>query len=273
MSLSYAEGWATTPEEPFVDGQNLKHFDRDTAWLISADQDGYTFTCTDPKDYQHFGYRRHEIRRLLELCPAASEIYGYGESPEGFRTFSVPTLGRANAFAAEKFAGLPVAGIQAYQEQDMGNTYVTTYLHHLSDGPEFRLPVARGHERHFHDLIGHFLGAATVDVQSFEVFRALSKDAVSLWAKGPQWPASLYVGAVASGFDRFSDAQVDRTMKQYGTRDGYLLGQTLSAVRVRWPDFYPRAVGIVQSFGINDVATWEAQTLPAYYEQIADRLR
>jgi len=282
MSLAYAESFRTSSESPFIDGENLRYFDRETGWKISAEQDGFTFTCTDPADYEYFSTRRAEIAGMLRMCPAAGEIFAYGKTQEGYQTFSVPTLERANVFTAEKLAGLPVAGIQAFQEKDLGNTPVSRYLHDLTDGPVPHLPVSLGHERHFHDLVGHFLGAAIVDTQSLAVFSALSKDAISLWAKGPQWPPKLYVEAIGKGFDTFSDNQLRRTMTSYIGNEGFLLSQTLQRIHVSRREYFPRAVEIVRSFGMDVqsgpgvypiVVPWEMQVLPRYYEQVAERLR
>lgn len=282
MSIAYAESFVTDPESPFIDGENLRYFDRETGWRITAEPDGFTFTCTKPDDFRYFSSHRQEAQWLVKSCPAASELYSAGKTAEGFQTLRIPTLERANAFAAERFAGLPVAGIQAFQESDLGNTTAPGYLRDLSAGPDFRLPVSRGHERHLHDIIGHFLGAATVDEKSFAVFRALAEDARSLWAKGPQWPPILYVEGLAKAFDQFTDNQLNRAMRGYVGDDGYLISQSLYWVELKQRAMLPRAIEIVQSFGIDVVPTrgrysvsvpWETENLPAYYEQIAARLR
>jgi hypothetical protein len=282
MSLSYAEGFRTQPESPFTDGQNLFYFDRETSWRVDAEEDGYRFTCTDPEDYEYFSSHRDEVSGLLKLCPVTSEIFDAGKTPEGYATFRVPTLERANEFAAEKLAGLPVAGIRAFQEPDMGNTTAPGYLHDITDGPEFHLPVSMGHDRHFHDLVGHFLGAATIDAKSFSVFRDISKDATDLWAKGPQWPPILYVYGVANGFDKFSDHQLRKTMKSELSREGYLLSQTLQWFQLNRSEYFSRAVEIVRSHGMDGqkehglypvLVPWEMDTLPAHYDSIAARLK
>jgi len=280
MSLSYAESWTRAPESPFVDGQNLQYFNTPTGWQIHADNQSATFVCTNLKDCRYFSSDRTAVADLLGMCPAAGEIFAYGRTPEGFQAFSVPTLERANTFAADRFAGLPTAKIQAFQKTDLGNTSAHGYLGDLSSDEFPKLPVSYGHARHFHDLIDHWLAAAAVDERSFEVYRALCKDALSLWGK-EQYPNILYVYSVASGFDRFTGSLLRRTMDQTAKPDGYLLSETLRDLSVRQHDMLPRAISIVQDFGMEVepaeeckllTVPWEMENLPSYYDQVAERL-
>jgi catechol 2,3-dioxygenase-like lactoylglutathione lyase family enzyme len=285
MLLAYAESWATAAESPFIDGQRLQIFDRDAAWLISTDQDGATFTNTGESEFWNqecFWSHRTALKWLLQVCPATHEIFGIGETAGGRPTFRVPKLERANAFVSEKFAGLPTAGVQAFQETDMGDTPLSKYLHDLVDEDVPYLPISFGHERHFHDLISHWLGAATIEAQSFVVFKALCNDALSFWEDDPRWPNKQYPAALAKGFDKFTASQHRRTMSSYTSGEGYLLSQCLEYVSLWHREKLSRAVEIVRDFGmdVKNVASvqsiivpWEIENLPTYYDQVAERLR
>jgi len=280
MSVGYAERLTPEPESPFVDGQNLRFFDRETSWETAIAGDRITLTCTDPRDYTYFSSDREAAKGRLRLYPATGEIFGYSETPEGFPSFSVPTVPAANAFAARRFEGLPVAGIQASQESDLGNTSAPRYLHDLGAAPP-RLPVAFGPAGYFHDILDHWLGAAAVDTQSYAVFKTLSEDALESWAKGPQWPSILTVQALASGFDTFTGSLIRNAMKPGVGAEGYLLSRCLQALSIRNSEALPRAIGILGDFGMSVesgfrrglIVPWEMDNLPAHYTAVAERLR
>jgi hypothetical protein len=265
-------------ESPFVDGAQAKYFAREVGWLIANNGDVVTLTCTEPEDGQWFSADWHRARALSRQYPAVSSFINASASPEGAMSFTFPTLTTANSFAEATFGDMPVAGLRAVQVEDKGNSGSSAYRSHLM---RREMPVAYGHERYLHDILGHWLGAIMTDDQSFAVFTELCADTRQVYRHGT-WPGKRYVDGVADGFDKFTEVVLSRTI-DYGVSDSYLLGHTLTWIRLNSPDNFERACAIVDGHGmgvkvgpgrLSDCSVeWEQETLPAHYQQAVSRLQ
>jgi hypothetical protein len=264
---------------PFEDGTEMMFFQWPTGWLIANDGVSITLTCASPQASWEYGSVGQDVRQILQGCPAADEVFGFADGPDGLPVCTMPVLEAANKFAKVTLDGLPVAGLRAVQTSDEVNTPSPTYvrrIHYLGE-----VSVARKHGRYVHDL-GHFMRAIAIEKQDLEAFGALVEDAGLVYQADPAWSGKKYMDALAQGFDDFTETRPWTIVDpQQRANQQYLLGSCLTWIQSYCSEFVKRAqqVLIDRDMGRPSGAyggyrvPWEQARLPAHYAQIAERFK
>lgn len=271
MQEFYLEGSVPTVEDPFIDGGQAQspYSNRKTEWYTCNDGTHIVLLCPDPNTEDTLFYPYFvDISNIVKSCPTTKEIFATDRDQIHGLSFMIPTVERANRFAAETFDGLSTAGIQAIQTRDIKSTPPDYYVSLLFD--EYKLPIAYGHEPYLHDIVGHWLATAAIEEREFAIFKAL---------RG-LLPASV----LAEVLDSFTEKTLARFIYQNHSsdNDGYLLSHCLNFISDNCPTLVEGAAEIVHDLGAGAavrnstgklVLPWEKQSLSAHYRRAKKRLQ
>src|ERR1700690_4054220 len=103
MSPVCAESVATTLENPFIPESETRSQNCANIWHIENDGTLITLTCIDPVDSHDndvFWAYYDEVAEIIQCSPITAQVFRAEEDLAGALIFEVPTLERANEFAA-----------------------------------------------------------------------------------------------------------------------------------------------------------------------------
>jgi hypothetical protein len=255
-------------ESPFLHSSKLVVDGNPTGWSIN--NDGILITLSrdsmmsDPDRLDPW----RDIPKKAKDYPVVGNVFTTSHSPE---RYTLPTVATANALCRDVFRGLSTAGIKLVQTRDVGNTPVVDYVNNLVNN---RLVVSLDPKTYLHDLLAHWLGAATTEKREFEVFKALVAESDFIGSTYGEKVKTKYIETLGHGFDVFSGLILDPGASpiEYNLPD-----TCLDVLRLHCPKALNRSKEIVEAFDTKDSplirSLGKRGFRSAHYDEVTKRLK
>lgn len=273
------------PQSPFQNGKFLDHGE-ETGWGIQNDGVLIRFTKESPTAGDPPYRLSRDIRTLVNGYPVFDHIFQHfygspGPDNEQAEYYTIPSVPTLNTFRREVFDGLPVAGIDLVQtrkrnENEFGETPVLPYVDKLVPGRKLVASSQQGTQ--LHDVLAHWLMAATTEDREFVVFENLDRQSTNIRRRFGKDVYRSYRARLGSAFDSFSgtgtlttedtlpDVCLEELTYNYRPKNVVIMATPIPEPVLE------ASRQIIQVYNRNDVNSI-GQTRDEYYGEIKNRLR